>query len=581
MNAQILRSAVGGPNALSSWSLIVFLPIGLLAGLLWGLRNGLTLWPWLLAIAAVQASLVLPFWLCRVLLLRANAKGPRPILGVAFFAFLGGLRAVLVVFAGSSLGVTLPTGSVVDFIPNGIGIGVAILGIVAIVVDGSRAHRAAVQNLADLDAEFERTRAFDEAELVELEKRSIDEITSLLDQELRKLQPIAEHTPEQAATQLRSLASDIVRPLSHDLAEGEIWAPNPAAIEVTLPRWERAKAVIGGMRPANPLIPFLLIELIALPTALSERVGGVGFAAFVMLLGGGVILALSWLLDRLWPSGRTTIVRALVLVLAYVTIGTFAAWVMLTVTRIVAGLENPIWIAPFYLTAIAVGLSIRTSISAQQRAAEDRMAHAVARNAQLNARVRERSRQAQRRIAKLLHANVQAELTAAAIALSRIDRLDGESDEPSARVAQQLEELVQSLGSQFVRHQEATVSARTHVLDLVSLWAGVLNVDVRVMGDVWSVLDHDPDAMSRVDDVICEGLTNAVRHGSGSSAMLSIEFDGQDLAVRITSVGALAVGAQPGLGSRFLADSTRTWSLSDVDGQVQLTAIVVLSSASA
>lgn len=579
MNSQALRSAVGGPNALSMWSLIVFLPLGLLAGLLWGLRNGLALGPWLAAMVVLQASLVLPFWLCRSVLLRANARGgPRPLLGLATFAFLGGLRAVMVVFTGAAMGVTLPTGSVVDFIPNGIGIGIAILGIVAVAVDGSRRHRSVVNNLAELDAEFERARAFDEAELATLEARSIDQVARLLEDELSRLQPVAEQSPELAAAQLRALASDIVRPLSHDIAAGEAWASPAQPVVVTLPRWERMRAVIGDMRPANPLVPFLLIELIALPTAVSERVGGVAFAAFVMLLGGVVMLGLSWLLARAWPDGRTTIARLVTLVLAYVVIGTFAAWVMLTTTRLVVGVENPIWIAGFYLTAISVGLSVRTAISAQQRAAEERMAQAVARNAQLNARVRERSQQAQRRIAKLLHANVQAEIIATAWALSQ-----QQSDEtaPSGTPgARQLERLAASLGTMLHDRPQLTESARTHVLDLVSLWSGVLTVDVSVSDDVWTALDADPDALARVDDVICEGLTNAVRHGSGSSAALLMELDKDEIAVRITSSGVIATGAQPGLGSRFLAESARTWSIIEREGRVHLTAVVTRSAAS-
>ena len=569
MNSATLRSAVGGPNALSVWSLVVFIPLGLLSGTLWGLRNGLPLGPWLAAMALLQAALLLPFWLCRAILLRANRKGPRPVIGVAMFAFLGGLRAVLVVYTGAAMGVELPTGSVVDFIPNGVGIGVAILGIVAIVVDGSRRHRAVTQNLMDLDAEFERVRAFDEAELAGLEARVIDEVTGLLEGELRTLQSTAEQEPELAAARLRDLAATIVRPLSHEIADRDAWAASGDPIGAKPPRWQRAKAVIGDMRPANPLVPFLLVELIALPTAISERVGGVAFAAFVMLLGGAVILSLSWLLARTWPAGRTTLSRLIALVLAYVVIGTAAAWVMMTVTKIFAGVDNPIWIAPFYLTAIAIGLSVFTAISVQQRATEDRLAHAVARNAQLNAHVRLRSQQAQRRIAKLLHANVQAELTAAAWALAQTP---GSSATEGG--AQQIERLVTSIRTALQVQEQPIGPAREHILELVSLWSGALAVDVTVPDDVWPVLAEDPDALERVSDVICEALTNAVRHGRDSTAALTMAVDGEAIGVRVASNGSLSPGARPGLGSRFLAESAQTWSLTELDGQVCLTASI-------
>lgn len=572
MTRDALRSALGGSNALSRWSLIVFLPITFLSGALWGLRNGLAPWPWLLVVAMLQALLVPVFWLCRVLLVRASANGPRPVLGVSMFAFLGGLRALLIVPAGDAMGLTLPSGSAIYFVPNGVGIGVAILGIVAVVVDGGRTHRTAMENLAALDAEFERTRVFDEAELAGIEAQSIDRITLMLEAELHRLQPIVEDRPDQVPALLRALASDVVRPLSHDLADSEPWVPQAESTDVVLPRWERMKAVVGDMRPANPLIPFLLIELIALPTAISERVGGVAFAAFVMLLGGGVMFGLSWLLARAWPSGRTTAVRALVLVFSYVVIGTVAAWVMLTTTRVVVGVENPIWITPFYLTAISVGLSVRVAVSGQQRAAEDRMAVAVARNAQLNAHVRERSYQAQRRIAQLLHGSVQAELIASAMLLAAGT---GTSD-IGARTIEEMNRLSEVMSQRVVDVDVVAAPARERILDLVSLWSGVLDLEMDVAEEVWDALDADTSARTRIEQVLAEGLTNAVRHGAPGGVGVVIGMGQRVVVVTISSTGSIVTASAPGLGSRFLTESTTGWTLTGADGQVHLNAEVPL-----
>ena len=89
MNAAALRLAIGGPDALTRWSLVGLLPLGVLAGTLWGLRNGLALSAWLPVVIGVHLFLILPFLLCRAIMIRASAKVPRPWLGMATFAFLG------------------------------------------------------------------------------------------------------------------------------------------------------------------------------------------------------------------------------------------------------------------------------------------------------------------------------------------------------------------------------------------------------------------------------------------------------------------------------------------------------------
>ena len=574
MNAATLRSAIGGPDALTRWSLVGLLPLGVLAGTLWGLRNGLALSAWLPVVIGVHLFLILPFLLCRAIMIRASAKVPRPWLGMATFAFLGGLRALMLVSAGALMGVTLPRGAVIDFIPNGVGTGIAILGVVAVVVDGNRRHRAVVEQLAALDSEFERTRAFDEARLAEVEARSIAKITGRLEQELRQLQVGADSAPDVTAAQLRTLASDIVRPLSHDLAQGDQWIPSAEDVTAKAPRWERIRDVIADVRPANPLVPFLLIQLIALPTAISERVGGVGFAAFIMLLIGGIMYALSWVVARLWPSGRTTMPRLIVLVALYAVIGTFAAWVGMIITQWYAGVHDPRWIAPFFLIITSMGVSFTTAIQAHQRDDEVRMAMSVARNAQLNAEVRERTRRAQRRVAKLLHSNVQSELIASAMLLA--ERASGSSSDASRGedISEELDRLVAAIQDRLVPSAGPIGRARERVLDLTSLWSGAVDVTLEVDDVTWVALDEDPGALESVMEVVAEGLTNAVRHGEGSQVAVRMHRDPDGIAVRITSRGRLAMGSRAGLGSSFLDASTREWQLSEEAGEVHLTASV-------
>jgi signal transduction histidine kinase len=581
VNAATLREAIGGPDALTVWSLVVLLPLGVLASTLWGLRNGLTLATWLPVMIGVHLFLILPFLVCRRIMIRASAKGPRPWLGLGMFALLGGLRAFIGISAGALMGVALPRGAVIDFVPQGIGSGIAILGVVAVVVDGNRRHRAVVEQLAALDAEFERTQAFDEAQLAEVEAQSVSQITDMLEQELRKLQSKAEMAPDVTASQLRTLAGDIVRPLSHDLAQDDWWMPEAEDITARPPWWQRLREVVADVRPANPLVPFLLIELIALPTAISERVGGVAFAAFVMLVIGITVYAGSWAVARLWPVGRTTVARLVALVVLYALIGTLASWVAMTTTQWYAGVHSPIWTVPFLLVITAMGVSFTTAIQAHQRDDEARMVVSVARNAQVNAEVRERTRRAQRRVAKLLHSGIQADLIASAMLLAQRASGSGGATSQPGDVSRELDRLTSTIRERLAPTAEPVGQAKERILDLTSLWSGAVDVELEADADAWAVLDQDPGALDSVMDVVAEGLTNAVCHGAGSHVALRMERDDDVIAIRVTSRGRLAAGSRAGLGSNFLDASTREWQLREEAGEVHLTASVGVTLAAA
>lgn len=584
MNAATLREAIGGPNALTGWSLIVWLSFGILFSLFGGLRYGFTLDALIPVVLGVHLLLIPPLLLCRTIMIRATTKRLRPGLGLGLFALLGGIRVVLPLVVAPALGVTLSSnagGFALLSLANGMASAVVILAVVAVVVDGSRRNRAIIEDLLALDAEFERTRTFDEAELADLEARSVTQITTMLEDELRQVQTDWGNAPEQAATRIRLLATDVARPLSHSLAQGDEWLPGVMDITVKPPRWKRFTAVIAEMRPAPPLVPFILIELIALPFVIAEPVGGVGFAASMVLLLGGIMFALSWVVLRLWPAGPTTMLRLMVLVALYAVIGFGATVVRSSLVELQTGIQNPLWIAPFMLILTSMGVSFTIALQARQREDRDRLAKAVARNAQLNTQVRERTRRAQRRIAKFLHSNVQAELIASARLLA--DRSNQASDpaSPQDDVAQEVQRLVSAIHDRLVPLAEPAIPAKDRLLDLTSLWSEILEVTLETEDGVWAVLDQDPAALDAVIDVVAEGLTNAVCHGEGSQVALRMKRDTDGVTIRVTSRGRLVAGSRAGLGSSFLDASTREWQLSEEAGEVHLTASVGVTMAAA
>lgn len=567
MNGSAWRTAIGGSSALTRWSWIVGFPLGVVAGTLWGVSTGLPPIPWFLALSVMHAVLILPLWCLWRALSIATASGPRPWLAIAVFGILGALRTAGIMICAGLFGVTDYLSLAIQLVPYGIITGIVTFGVIAFIVDGVRDHRSTMQRLSNLEASIARARGVEATSLEELESDITESINANIAFELSRLKDSSGMSNESAAAALQHIAADVVRPLSHRLAE---WDPGqPTHVDSLAPlKWQRsARLLIEEMRPAHPLLPVLLIELIALPVEfVAPRAGNSLIGILVVLMGGVVMFGLSWFLARWWPAGGTTIPRFVALVFAYVLIGAIATAVMSSVGRLLAERPTDYWVTPILLTLISVGASSMSALAIRRTANEDRLSEYVIRDAQFTARIKGQLEIARKRVAKFLHSNMQAELIASALSLS--------APTGDVNVVAEVDRLASILDQRLSSEDQPIQSARERVVDLTSLWSGVLDIELDVDDDVWAALDRDVHAASSVDEVISEGLTNAVRHGTGSHVSVVMHSDEGEVTIRITSRGRIPATVEAGLGSRYLDDSTRSWDLTENDGHVHLTASV-------
>ncbi len=585
MTRDALGSALGGPNALTKWTWVVAFPLGLASGTLWGMREGLTLQQWAPIVLAVQVILsVILICMRQGLLLaqnRTTSLAARIWLAVLSFALLGGLRVVIIIGAGIASGLDVSWQTVWQLVPHGMASGIGILGIVAVVVDGSRRHATAMQHLGVVDAQLATTRAFDEAGLATIETNVTDEVTRALRVEIDALRQSIDVADGDASAQvsgaLRGLAADLVRPLSHQIAHDDPWMPDAPSVPAGQTRFARIKAMVAQVRPAWPLIPVLLIALMGLPSEAVESAGGPGFGAVNVILACMTLYAGMWLLDQLWPKTATTPARLASLLVVYLGIGALAMVQMFILGSILAGDHRIVWITPVTFAVTALGVSLLAAVDVQWRGAEDELAHSIVRNAELSMQVRERAIRVQRRVAKFLHSDVQAELIATAMLLASWEKEEMARGERAQRIGAALEGLASTLGQRVRDEDDIAVSSRERLVELSSLWAAVLDLEVEVMDDVWPVLDTHRDVAAAIDDIVAEGLTNAVRHGDSPKVKLAMRIDGERVAIDIHSTGSLSAGRGTGLGSHFLADAADSWQLEERNGMVCLSAAVGVS----
>lgn len=556
-------AAIGGPNAITTWSWTASMPLALVLGVNGGLILGLPLGTWLLAVVATQVLLIAPLALARLTYLSGRPRAPRPVSALVTFGILGALRSVLLIAFAVMLGVTPSADLVASWVVASAAYGVAALSAIAIVVDGIREHRAALQRLDVLRASLARTRALDEMRRDELAEVFLAEVDASVTSALEGVRVTGRSTRDEVSAALRAVAETVVRPLSHRLASDDEWVIPIPTPTTPAPRTARVRELLTAMRPAPALLPVALIEVLALPYLL-QRIG-TAFALLNLIVGSAILYLLCWAIARLWGERAMTPARLLLLAIAYAVAGGAAAAAIDVIAHLLGMAVPFFWTTVAFVPIAALAVSLLGALDERRHAVEEETAEALVADAQETARMRDGLADLRKRLARVLHSTVQGEFIAAALALAAqgdasIETIDAELDELSQRVRDR------------IRVVETPVArAADRIGDLVELWADVLAVDTTAEPAAWAALDAHPALLDRAVDVVAEGLTNAVRHGSAREVTLSVTAHDGAVVMRIGSPGTLSATARPSLGIRTVAESADAWELAQVDDRVDLT----------
>ena len=549
---------IGGPNAVTVWSWWVTLPLGLLTSVYGGLLAGVPLWPWVGAILVVHVVLIVPLVLIRATYLSSRPRRSRPVAAVLTFAALGAVRSLIMVGIAQALGVTNLRVIVFEWPIMGAVSSAFALSIIAIVVDSVREHRAATRRLLALQASLQQFNDLENARLADMEAaflREVEERVLLALEDVRSRNP---STGQEAGRSLREVSEAVVRPLSHQLASAEPWA---APVPFTPPEsWIRkVDGLLRLMGPVRSLWPTLIFEASVLPFMVARF----GFAlALVNFVAASVILyLLAVLVRRFWPEHLSPMLNVVGLAIVYAaSLG--IAGVCVSMGFILLGSDPPqFWTGFVVYPMLALAWSLLDAVLARRTELQEELADSLAREAQAADRLRARVASMQQRIAKILHSVVQGELVTSAVSLSRTD----DPDAVNAEISRVSASIVERLHA-----EEVTTDSRERILDLLSLWSGALDVDVDVDEAVWTALNFDAALREAVIDVLAEGLTNAVRHGSGPAAHVVMRRVPAGVEVAIQSQGYLRPQGASGLGMQTIATSARSWTLEEHAGVVHL-----------
>lgn len=565
MRLQRLLWRIASPDSvtwLSFWLTFAAVIIGSLfvtiSGISWSTRvavNGvghLVLW----------APLVLARWVT----LRMDPERRTTIAWIILGAFVVGatLRTLVVgaIFSGlmgpeSALWLQRANGS---FITIGI-----VFALTAYTVSGARAQWRRIQELDALQSELQKSAAQVQAGIQERGEQSVERVRGVLEAELATLQL------QDAGADVKSLeriAREVVRPLSHDLADVSATEPAPPPVKLLKVSWVKVVDLAARGRPLRPLAVMLLMFILAFGATAVYPTAAVRFLVFPPATFF-VLRIMNPVVERI-IGARPVGVRFTILVGASMICGLLMGAVGYLIMVGMPIRQGTVLGAIFFVTTFTLGASVNGAIDASRQLVIDRMDRTAAQLRRNLALVNQVRWFQDRSLSLALHGPVQAAISAAAYRLNSAMKTGEVTPELVDQVRGDIKAKLDVLGDST----RYTVSFAEGIASIVSTWDGVCRVEPLIDPEVSRLLDGDAPLKACLMAIATEGVSNAVRHGGSTAVDLRMSID-HYAAVVLVNMASQAPHREElpplrtsGLGMRQINDCAITWTLEvKPDGQ--------------
>lgn len=562
---------LGGPGAVTWWAFWISLVDRLLVVSIQPANLPASLGDRIAATVLAQLVMFAPLVVLRFTLLRDPLR-PRPWVALAGFAVASVFRALavdqfLVYFSGLP---ALPALRVFSgFIPTMIP-----LIVTAYVVNTLRERHRELTVL--LEAQERLTQAREQAESAVTQRNDdlVRKVVSVLDAELAAL---SEKQPAEAVAQLQRTATDVVRPLSHELAttfaEYEGSRADGAARRVG---WREVLANAISERPIPVGITTLLLAGVFVSAAVVfVPVRWVLLGCLVMI---AVLLGLSnAVMRRILPRRGLVVQGGLVLAACLLT----SVSVGLTLVFGSGEWPSPVALgasAATYVFGVSMGMAIVNGVLAARATVLTETAAAVEELQAQTLRTRQLQWFHQRSLARAVHGPVQSAVTAAALRLADAAH-DGESDP----------DLVESVRTDLMDVMDVLRSPQGEVMDLdaslervVGMWEGVCEVSATVEAESAGLVAADVVVRACVIDIVTDAVSNAVRHAKARVVAITVTAESDSVRITVRDDGALnPAPGREGLGTALLNECAQSWALTPTDSGHVLTAVLQCSAPTA
>jgi signal transduction histidine kinase len=365
--------------------------------------------------------------------------------------------------------------------------------------------------------------------------------------------------------ELRSTIDDVIRPLSRSISQR---ADELALSEVETPKLSiRENFRLGTkLQVSLQIVPFwstALITVIAAPSAVRFYGPNTVTALLVFALATLAALELAFFALRKVQAKASV---ALLIQLAVFAIAGAAASFALALANLDAGLYPA---ARVVALTLIIGLAMFIGqIRQTQRYASQQNAREVNEQLELlNSQARRELWLNRRRIATVLHGPVQAALYASAMRLAQATR-------PSKKLIQSVnKDLAEALEVLKFESLEKT-DLRDVLSQIVEVWSGSCEIYTNISKPVYQVTNRQPLLGEAVAEVLREGISNAIKHGSASEIEIEAKIANHLIVLSILNNGKAPVNRSGnGFGSKLYGELTHTWNLERAeDGRTKFSA---------
>lgn len=554
---------IGGPDAVTWPAFWITLFASLIGHLTTGGDVSASFVVRVTLVVIAQLAMFVPLLALRLTLLRDPPR-PRPWIALLGFVIAAVTRGVVL----TSL--LLATGAVEEplwlyrIAASLVTVGVLLL-IVALVISTMRAHTRSLQALMRVQRELSATQERIVAEVTERNEETLARVKSRLADEMVALDSLGEAG---SVAELQRLASDVVRPMSHELAGSfRVDSPHDSAVDDVHVTRQQVITQMVAVAPFRPILSGLLMAVIMLTAAIGVF-GSLGFA--LMLWSVGSVIVLSWLANLLLSRllGRLSSQAGLVaVIISAVAVGYLSSGVGGWILRNTPD-ATPVAVGGgLFIAVVLLLLALVTAVLRQQVASERELADSTRQLRWSVVRMRQVQWLQGQALSRALHGPVQSAVTSAALRLGAAVR----AGQPTQSLLEEIRTDLRATVDVLDAPQVVGPPLDEALARIIGTWAGICEVSAELEPGVRERLDADPVSCSTVVDLLTEAVSNSVRHGGATRVGIRVVGDQADV-IRLTvrdggSPTSASSGA--GLGTSLLEECTLGWSRTVVSqGQV-------------
>lgn len=520
------------------------------------------------AVLVAQFALWFGLW-CGWLILRGIPVGARRVAVVPIILLASTLRGLVLALLIEGWGIEEQADWFLRIVGSLTATSATVV-VATIAVSAVQEHR---RRLAHLLARQEQLRAAREDARQALLARRREVIARIRIDLAERIAAISEQSPDDAATTLQRAADEVVRPMSHELAQPQHWIDfSTAPVPVTRTDWRAVLADATTGRPVESLAITTLLALLAAPWAITTLPDQ---NAALLLAVGFVVVGLTGevanaILVRLTPT-RGPVTRAGLLTAALLGVGLVSGIASRLTVVGLPGAGTVVVGDAVLIPILGWLLAIGRAAGEQHRRLEERLER-IDRDLEWElARVGEEAHHQQRALSRALHGPVQSAIGGAALRL-----------ELASRGGEPIDGLLEQVRGSLVAAVDLLDAPTGQVTDIDAALAnvrgtydGVCDVRGEVSAQARSRIAGDEVCAATVVEILTEATWNSVHHGRASQVTASVDLvDSLRLRLRVRDNGRAEAAVAPGLGTQVLDEVCTEWArASDAEGTV-LTAIL-------